>query len=362
MSRINIAIAGVGNCASALLQGIAKYKSNPQENIGLMNDRVGEYLPGDINVVAAFDVDARKVGQNLTDALKASPNCTTDFCPLPSYAVTVKPGPVMDGVADHMSGYPEDRTFVLTEEEPCDVAEVLKESGADMLLLYLPVGSEKAARYYAEACLEAEVAFINAIPVFIASDLQWANRFEQKQLPLIGDDVKGQMGATVLHRALARLLEERGVSLQRTYQLNFGGNTDFLNMLNLERVTTKKKSKTRAVQSELKEPLEWENIHIGPSDYIPWLNDQKVCHINMQGKGFGGVPVNLEVKLSVEDSPNSGGVMIDAIRCCKLALDRKIGGPLTSISAYTMKSPPQQYHEGEALQMVEEYIAGKRER
>ena len=362
MGKINIALAGVGNCASALLQGIEKYRKHPEESIGLMNNQVGGYLPGDINVVAAFDVDVRKVGFPLAEALKASPNCTTEFWEVPSYPVKVNAAPIMDGVAEHMGDYQEERTFIPSPEEPCDVAKVLQDSGADMLLLYLPVGSERAARFYAAACLEAGVALINAIPVFIVSDQEWASAFEEKNLPLVGDDVKGQLGATVLHRALARLLEDRGITLDRTYQLNFGGNTDFLNMLNLDRVTTKKKSKTQAVQAELKEPLHADDIHIGPSDYIPWLNDQKVCHINLQGKGFGGVPVNLEIKLSVEDSPNSGGVMIDAIRCCKLALDRGVGGALTSISAYTMKSPPLQYHDGEAFKMVEEYISGNRER
>jgi len=362
LGKINVAIAGVGNCASALLQGVEKYRRNSEEILGLMNHSLGGYFPGDVNVVAAFDVDARKVGKKLREALVAPPNCVAKIWELPDYPVTVKMGPVMDGVSEHMGNYQEERTVILAEEPPCNVVKELRESGAEMLIVYLPVGSEKAVRFYASACLEAGIAFINAIPVFIASDEHWVRKFQEKQLPLVGDDVKGQIGATILHRALARLFEDRGVSLDKTYQLNFGGNTDFLNMLNLERVTTKKTSKTQAVQSEMKEPLEMENIHIGPSDYIPWLKDQKVCHITMQGRGFGGVPVNMEVKLTVEDSPNSGGVMIDAIRCCKLALDRGTGGALTSISAYTMKSPPRQYPDGEAIKMVEQFVSGKRER
>ncbi|NLM21199.1 MAG: inositol-3-phosphate synthase [Peptococcaceae bacterium] len=363
MSRINIAIAGVGNCASSLLQGIEMYKNSPEDSIGLMNYNLGGYKPGDINVVAAFDVDKRKVGKSLKEALFAKPNCTTVFYDkLPDYPVQVQMGPVLDGVSEHMADYPEDRSFVVADENPCDVAKVLKESGAEILINYLPVGSEKAARYYAEACLEANVGFINAMPVFIASDETWAKRFEDKNIPIIGDDVKSQVGATIVHRTLTKLFENRGVILDRTYQLNFGGNTDFLNMLNYQRLTSKKKSKTQSVQSELKVALDSENIHIGPSDYIPWLNDNKICHIRMEGRGFGHVPLTLDVKLSVEDAANSGGVMIDAIRCMKLALDRKIGGILTSISAYTMKSPPIQYTDSEAKKMVDDYITGRRER
>lgn len=363
MKKINIAIAGVGNCASALLQGIEMYKNSPQNIIGLMNYDLGGYKPGDIKVVAAFDVDKRKVGKRLKEALFAKPNCTTTFYEdLPDYPVNVQMGPVLDGVSEHMSDYDEDRTFVVADQEPCDVAKVLKESRADILINYLPVGSEKAARFYAEACLEAKVGFINAMPVFIASDKSWAEKFREKNIPLIGDDVKSQVGATIIHRTLTKLFENRGVILDRTYQLNFGGNTDFLNMLNRKRLTSKKKSKTQAVQAELEAPLAAENIHIGPSDYVPWLNDNKICHIRMEGRGFGNVPLTLDVKLSVEDSPNSGGVVIDAIRCMKLALDRKIGGILTSISAYTMKSPPLQYTDTEAKKMEAEFIAGRRER
>jgi myo-inositol-1-phosphate synthase len=363
MSKINIAIAGVGNCASALLQGIEMYKQSPENTIGLISYSLGGYTPGDVNVVAAFDVDRRKVGKPLKEAVLAKPNCALLFYDqLPDYPVTVHMGPVMDGVSEHMANYDEDETFVVADQEPCDVAKVLKESKAEILINYLPVGSEKAAKFYAEACLEANVGFINAMPVFIASDEDWAERFRGKNIPIIGDDVKSQVGATIVHRTLTKLFENRGVVLDRTYQLNFGGNTDFLNMLNHSRLASKKKSKTQSVQSELKKALDKNNIHIGPSDYVPWLDDNKICFIRMEGRGFGNVPLTLDVKLSVQDSPNSGGVMIDAIRCMKLALDRKIGGPLYSISALTMKSPPIQYTDTEAKKMLEEFVDGRRER
>lgn len=363
MGKIKIAIVGVGNCASALLQGIEMYKNSPENTIGLMHYNLGGYTPGDIEVVAAFDIDRRKVGKPLREAIFAKPNCAQVFYEnLPDYPVTVQMGHVLDGVSDHMAHYPDDRRFIVADAEPCDVAKVLKESGAEILINYLPVGSEQAARFYAEACLEAGVGFINAMPVFIASDPEWAKRFEEKGLPLIGDDVKSQVGATIVHRTLTKLFENRGVVLDRTYQLNFGGNTDFLSMLNHSRLSSKKKSKTQSVQSELKVALPDDMIHIGPSDYVPWLNDNKICYIRMEGRGFGHVPLTLEVKLSVEDAPNSGGVMIDAIRCMKLAFDRGISGLLYSISAYTMKSPPVQYTDTEAKQMVEDFIAGRRER
>ena len=349
MSKINIAIAGVGNCASSLLQGIEMYKNSPENTIGLMNYDLGGYKPGDINVVAAFDVDKRKVGKSLREAVFAKPNCTTVFYrDLPDYPVQVQMGHVLDGISEHMADFPEDETFVAAEEEPCDVVKALKESGAEILINYLPVGSEKAARFYAQACLEANVGFINAMPVFIASDEFYAKRFRDNNIPIIGDDVKSQVGATIIHRTLTKLFENRGVILDRTYQLNFGGNTDFLNMLNHSRLASKKKSKTQSVQSELKVPLTADNIHVGPSDYVPWLNDNKICYIRMEGRGFGNVPLTVDLKLSVEDAPNSGGVMIDAIRCMKLALDRKVGGVLNSISAYSMKSPPIQYTDTEA--------------
>lgn len=363
MPKVRIAIAGVGNCASALLQGIEMYKNSKENTIGLMHYDLGGYKPGDIEVVAAFDVDKRKVGKKLREAIFAKPNCTTVFYDkLPDYPVQVHMGPVLDGVSEHMADYDPDRTFLVADQEPSDVVRILKESGAEMLINYLPVGSEEAAKFYAEACLEANIGFINAMPVFIASNEEWAKKFRDKNIPLIGDDVKSQVGATIIHRTLTKLFENRGVILDHTYQLNFGGNTDFLNMLNRSRLKSKKKSKTQSVQSELKIALADDNIHIGPSDYIPWLNDNKICHIRMEGRGFGHVPLTVDVKLSVEDAPNSGGVMIDAIRCMKLALDRQIGGILNAISAYSMKSPPVQYTDTEAKKMVEEFIEGRRER
>lgn len=360
MDKIRIAIAGVGNCASSLVQGIEYYRHYEGEiPEGLMHWEMGGYRPGDIEVVAAFDIDKRKVGRPLHEAIFAPPNCTKVFFPdVPPSEVIVQMAPVLDGFSEHMRDYPEERTFVVADEEPCDVVKVLKDSRAEILLNYVPVGSEKAARFYAECCLEAGVSLINCMPVFIASDPEWARRFEERGIPIIGDDVKSQLGATVLHRTLARLFVDRGVELDRTYQLNFGGNTDFLNMLNRSRLTSKKISKTEAVQSQLDVPLSAENIHIGPSDYVPWQNDNKVCYIRMEGRGFGGVPLHLEVRLSVEDSPNSGGVTIDAIRYCKIARERGERGILIPISAYTMKHPPVQLDEKEARRMIEEYLAG----
>jgi len=360
VDKIRIAIAGVGNCASSLVQGIEYYRHYEGEiPEGLMHWEMGGYRPGDIEVVAAFDIDKRKVGRPLHEAIFAPPNCTKVFFPdVPPSEVIVQMAPVLDGFSEHMRDYPEERTFVVADEEPCDVVKVLRDSRAEILLNYVPVGSEKAARFYAECCLEAGVSLINCMPVFIASDPEWARRFEERGIPIIGDDVKSQLGATVLHRTLARLFVDRGVELDRTYQLNFGGNTDFLNMLNRSRLTSKKISKTEAVQSQLDVPLPAENIHIGPSDYVPWQNDNKVCYIRMEGRGFGGVPLHLEVRLSVEDSPNSGGVTIDAIRYCKIARERGERGILIPISAYTMKHPPVQLDEKEARRMIEEYLAG----
>jgi len=360
--KIRIAIAGVGNCASSLIQGLEYYKDG-KEVIGLMHPEIGGYKISDIEVVAAFDVDKRKVGKDLSEAIFAKPNCTKVFCPnVPHYGVTVKMGPIMDGIAEHMKDYDEERAFRVAGEEPCDVVEELKRSGAEILVNYLPVGSEKGARFYAEAALKAGVGFVNCIPVFIASDEEWAKKFEEKGLPIVGDDIKAQLGATIVHRVLAKLFVDRGVKLDRTYQLNTGGNTDFLNMLAKHRLSSKRVSKTEAVQSQLNEPLPPENIHIGPSDYVPWQNDNKVCFLRMEGREFGDVPLNLELRLSVEDSPNSAGVAVDAIRCCKLALDRGIGGALISISSYTMKHPPIQYSDSEARRRVEEFIAGKLDR
>ncbi len=364
MEKIKIAIIGVGNCTSSLIQGIYYYKDqNPEDAIGLMHWNIGGYKPGDIEVVAAIDVDKRKVEKDVSEAIFAKPNCTTVFYKnVPKMGVDVVMGKVLDGIAPHTKEYPEERTFVVSEEKAADIVEVLRQSGAEIALNYLPVGSEEATRFYANCCLEADVALVNCIPVFIASDQEFAERFRQKNLPLIGDDIKAQIGATITHRALAKLFTDRGGKLDRTYQLNTGGNTDFLNMLARERLKSKKVSKTEAVQSVLNEPLEPENIHIGPSDYVPWQKDNKVCFLRMEGRIFGDIPMNLELRLSVEDSPNSAGCVIDAIRCCKLALDRRIGGALTSISAYTMKHPPQQFPDEKAREMVEEFIQGKRER
>lgn len=367
MGKIRVAIAGLGNCASSLIQGVEYYKSlgegHPDCNLGLMHFDLGGYRPSDIEFVAAFDIDKRKVGRPLREAVFAKPNCTKVFFPnLPDYPVKVEMGEVLDGVASHMRDYPEDRRFIIADKRPSNVPEILKRSKAEILINYMPVGSEKATAFYAEACLKAGVAFINCVPVFIASNKTWAKRFEEQNIPAIGDDIKSQIGATIIHRTLTRLFEDRGVRLDRTYQLNVGGNTDFLNMLNHTRLRSKKISKTEAVQSQLHNPLSSENIHIGPSDYIPWLNDNKVCFLRMEGRGFGHIPVSLELRLSVEDSPNSAGVVIDAIRCCKLALDRKIGGVLISPSSYFMKHPIKQFPDEEAREMVEEFIRGERER
>lgn len=364
LDKIKIAIIGLGNCASSLIQGIYYYKDkNPEDAIGLMHWDIGGYKPGDIEVVAAFDIDKRKVGKDISEAIFAKPNCTQVFCKdIPETGVKVSMGRVLDGVAPHMEDYPDDYTFIVSDEEESDVVQILKDSKAEVLLNYLPVGSEKAARFYAQCALDAGVAYINNMPVFIVSDNEWASKFEKKGIPIVGDDIKAQIGATITHRTLANLFKERGVKLDRTYQLNTGGNTDFLNMLNRNRLDSKKESKTEAVQSILAERLEPENIHIGPSDYVNWQKDNKICFLRMEGRTFGDVPMNIELRLSVEDSPNSAGCVIDAIRCCKLALERGIGGQLTSISAYTMKHPPVQFVDEKAYEMVNEFIEGKRER
>ncbi len=362
MGKIKVAIAGVGNCASSLLQGIYYY-SRTNDTVGLMHPDFGGYKVSDIEIVAAFDIDKRKVGKPLEEAVFAEPNCTWVFNrDIPKTGVTVMMGPILDGVAEHMRNYPDEITFVPADEEPVDVVKVLKESGAEILINYVPVGSEQAARFYAEAALEAGVAFINAMPTFIVSDEKWAKRFEEKGIPAVGDDIKSQVGATIVHRVLTKLFEDRGVKLVRTYQTNFGGNTDFLNMLERSRLKTKKISKTEAVRSLMAKKLPDEQIYVGPSDFIPWLKDNKICYIRMEGKGFGGFDIIIDLKLSVEDSPNSAGVIVDAIRAAKLALDRGIAGPLYSISAYTMKHPPIQYPDPVAKEMVEEFIRGERER
>jgi myo-inositol-1-phosphate synthase len=311
-------------------------------------------------VVAAFDIDRRKVGRPVEQAIFEPPNCTTVFQrELHSTGVTVRMGPVLDGVAEHMRSYAEDQAFRVADEKPCDVREVLRQSKAEVLVCYLPVGSEEAAQHYAQAALDTGVALVNCIPVFIASNPEWAQQFRKQNVPVVGDDIKSQFGATITHRVLARLMGDRGVKLDRTYQLNTGGNTDFLNMLEESRLTTKRVSKTQSVQSQLDTPLAPENIHIGPSDYVAWQKDNKVCFLRMEWRGFGDVPCNLEVRLSVEDSPNSAGVAIDAIRCAKLALDRGEGGPLEAISSFAMKHPPRQMRDSDARELLERWIANK---
>ncbi|ACI51159.1 Myo-inositol-1-phosphate synthase [Gluconacetobacter diazotrophicus PA1 5] len=359
---IRIAIAGVGNCASALIQGIHYYTPARcrEEVVGLMHESVGGYRPSDIQVVAAFDIDARKVGTDVSRAIFALPNCVKTFeQDIPESGVTVSMGAVLDGLSEHMASYEPHRTFVLADAaQPtkAEVVEELRRSGAQILLNYLPVGSEQAARFYAECALEAGVGFINNIPVFIASDPDFAARFAARGLPIIGDDIKSQLGATIVHRVLTDLFAKRGVKLLRTYQLNTGGNTDFLNMKNQERLVSKKTSKTEAVQAVAKTRMENEHIHVGPSDYVPWQNDNKVCFVRMEGQIFGNVPMELELRLSVQDSPNSAGVAIDMVRCCKLALDHGIGGVLAGPSAYFCKHPPVQYTDDEAHEMVEAFI------
>jgi myo-inositol-1-phosphate synthase len=363
MQKIKIAVIGMGNCASSLIQGIHFYKDKTAEDaVGLMHWKIGDYRPNDIEVVAAFDIDHRKVARDISEAVFAKPNCTTVFVSdLPKSGVKVSMGRLLDGISAHMADYPENNTFKLSERVEStadDVVRILKESGTEIMLNYLPVGSELATRFYAECALKAGVALINNIPVFIASDATWAKRFTDANLPIIGDDIKAQLGATVTHRTLTDLFKKRGVKLERTYQLNTGGNTDFLNMLNMSRLASKKESKTEAVQAVTAERLDDENIHIGPSDYVPWQKDNKVCFIRMEGKIFGDVAINLELRLSVEDSPNSAGVAIDAIRCCKLALLRGEGGVLYPPSAYFCKHPPRQYTDDEAFHMTEAFIGG----
>ena len=365
--KIKIAIAGVGNCASALIQGIYYYKEKQNiEASGLMHEDIGGYKPWDIEVVAAWDIDERKVGYDVSEAIFNPPNCTAIFQrDIPKTGVRVRKGKVLDGYPEHMKNYPPENAFVVSDEKEDSVdtvAKVLMETGADVLINYVPVGAEQAARYYAEACLKAGVAFVNCMPTFIVSDDEWAKRFEAEGIPAVGDDIKSQVGATITHRVLTQLLLDRGVKIDRTYQLNVGGNTDFLNMLERSRLATKKKSKTKAVSSLIPYGMDPRNIHIGPSDYVPWLKDRKVAFIRLEGRLFGDVPMHIELRLDVEDSPNSAGVAIDAIRCAKLAQDRGIAGPLYSISAYTMKHPPIQYKDWQAREMVEEFIAGIRER
>ena len=360
---IRIAIAGVGNCASSLIQGIEYYRRNSETAkdtvLGLMHWEIQGYTPGDIEVVAAIDIDRRKVGQPLHKAIFAKPNCTKTIIPdMPPSRVIVQAGPLLDGLSPHMKEYDEDKVFLPCDLKPCDVEKLLRESGAEILLNYLPVGSQKATEFYARCCLSTGTSFINCMPVFIASDPAWAEEFRDRGIPIAGDDIKAQVGATIVHRTLTKLFEDRGVKLDRTYQLNTGGNTDFLNMLNHDRLKSKRISKTDAVQSQLRTPLEPDNIHIGPSDYVPWQKDNTVCFLRMEGRGFAGVPLNIELRLSVEDSPNSGGVVIDVIRCCKIARERKIAGPLHGVCAYAMKHPPKQMSDNAARELMLEFIRG----
>ncbi|MDP9020912.1 MAG: inositol-3-phosphate synthase [Actinomycetota bacterium] len=355
MSTIKLAIAGVGNCASALLQGLEYYRdADPSEGVpGLMHVDLGGYHIGDVSLVAAFDVDAAKVGLDAGKAIFASQNNTLRFAPVRELGIDVQRGPTLDGFGRYYREVCEE-----SPAEPVDVAAVLRRSGADVLVSYLPVGAEEAQKHYAQACLDAGVAFVNAIPVFIASDPEWARRFADAGVPLVGDDIKSQVGATIVHRILTRLFEDRGMVLDRTYQLNVGGNMDFKNMLERDRLESKKVSKTQAVTSQLDKAISADDVHIGPSDHVPWLDDRKWAYIRMEGRNFGDAPLNVELKLEVWDSPNSAGVIIDAVRCAKLALDRGTGGPLLGPSAYFMKSPPVQYHDDDAHRMVEEFIAG----
>jgi myo-inositol-1-phosphate synthase len=359
---IKVAIAGVGNCASSLVQGIAHYCAGANDTVGLMHRELGGYEPSDIRIVAAWDVDRRKIGRDVGEAIFAKPNCTAQFCDqVPATGAKVRMGRVLDGVANHMAAYSDDRTFLLADApEPSmgEVVALLRETQADVLMNYLPVGSQQASEFYAECALEAGVAFVNNIPVFIASDPDWASRFERAGVPIIGDDIKAQLGATIVHRVLTDLFRKRGVKLDRTYQLNTGGNTDFLNMLNRTRLASKKESKTEAVQSVAERRIEDENIHVGPSDYVAWQNDNKVCFLRMEGQLFGGVPMNLELRLSVEDSPNSAGVAIDMIRCAKLARERGLAGPIEPAAAWFCKHPPVQMTDDEAHAALELFIAG----
>ena len=352
---VRVAIVGVGNCASSLVQGVHYYRdADPSERVpGLMHVDLAGYHVRDLEFVAAFDVDAKKVGRDLAEAIVAPPNNTIQFAQVPPVGVEVLRGRTLDGFGEYYREVSEE-----SDVAPVDVAEELRRVEADVLVCYLPVGSEEAARFYASEALKAGVAFINCLPVFIASDPEWAAKFAEAGVPIIGDDIKSQVGATITHRILTRLFEDRGVTIDRTYQLNFGGNMDFMNMLERSRLDSKKVSKTQSVTSQMDTPIAKDNIHIGPSDHVPWLEDRKWAYIRMEGRNFGDVPLNVELKLEVWDSPNSAGVVIDAVRCAKAALDRGIGGPLLAPSSYFMKSPPAQYPDDVCHRMVEEFIAG----
>lgn len=353
--QLRVGIVGVGNCASSFVQGLTHYADAPANEPppGLMHVELGGYHVSDIALASAFDIHAGKVGRDIAEAIFVAPNNTCQFAKPACTGVKVHRGQALDGVGRYMAG-----EIPLSDEPPADVARVLKETGTEILVSYLPVGSQQATEYYAEQALEAGCAFVNCIPVFIASDPKWAKRFEQRRLPMIGDDIKSQVGATIIHRVLANLFRERGVRIDRTYQLNFGGNADFKNMLERERLASKKISKTQAVTSQFDVPLDADDVHVGPSDFVPWLSDRKWAHIRLEGSAFGGVPLNVELKLEVWDSPNSAGIVIDAVRCAKLGLDRKMGGPLLGPSSYFMKSPPEQYTDNEARERTERFIAG----
>jgi myo-inositol-1-phosphate synthase len=354
--RIRVAIAGIGNCASSLVQGVEYYRNaDPGEDVpGLMHVVLGGYHVGDVEFVAAFDVDATKVGLDLGKAIHAGANNTIRFANVGELGVPVLRAPTFDGLGKYYR-----ETVEESPAEPVDVVQALRDARADVLVSYLPVGSEEAQRFYAAACLEAGIGFVNAIPVFIASDPDWAQRFTEAKLPIVGDDIKSQVGATITHRVLARLMEDRGMVIDRTYQLNFGGNMDFKNMLERTRLESKKISKTQSVTSQIEAGIESDSVHIGPSDHVPWLEDRKWAYIRLEGRNFGDVPLNVELKLEVWDSPNSAGVIIDAVRCAKLALDRGIGGPLDGPSSYFMKSPAVQHHDDEARDLVEAFIRGE---
>jgi len=354
--RVRVAIVGVGNCAASLVQGVHYYRdAEPDARVpGLMHVQFGDYHVRDVEFVAAFDVDGKKVGLDLADAIGASENNTIAICDVPPLGVTVQRGPTLDGLGEYYR-----ETIAESDEDPVDVVRALREARADVLVSYLPVGSEAADRFYAQCALEARVAFVNALPVFIASDPEWARKFEAAGVPIVGDDIKSQVGATITHRVLAKLFEDRGVELLRTYQLNFGGNMDFKNMLERSRLQSKKISKTQSVTSQIPHEMERAAVHIGPSDHVPWLDDRKWAYVRLEGKAFGDVPLNLEYKLEVWDSPNSAGVIIDAVRAAKIALDRGIGGPLLSASSYFMKSPPEQYDDTTARDAVERFIRGE---
>jgi myo-inositol-1-phosphate synthase len=359
MGSVRVAIVGVGNCASSLIQGVEYYKdADPEASVpGLMHVKFGEYHVSDIEFVAAFDVDAKKVGFDLSDAINNSENNTIRICDVPPTGVTVQRGPTYDGLGKYYR-----LTIEESDETPVDVVQVLKDVKADVLVSYLPVGSEEADKFYAQCAIDAGVGFVNALPVFIASDPEWAAKFEAAGVPIVGDDIKSQVGATITHRVMARLFQERGVVLDRTYQLNVGGNMDFKNMLERERLESKKISKTQAVTSNIDHDLGAKNVHIGPSDYVQWLDDRKWAYVRLEGRAFGDVPLNLEYKLEVWDSPNSAGIIIDALRACKIAQDRGIGGPILSASTYLMKSPPVQMPDELGRAQVEAFIKGEVER